>query len=207
MKKIILIGRSCSGKGRLLENLQKLGMGFDVISPGDIFRTEKAKNSEIWKRVKKYIDAGQNAPDDLTNHLVAKRLQHEHPGHLQFLDGFPRTMKQIKVLFKVPANYMVVHVDTPETVCRKRYKERNRHDDHHRAFERKMRTFREETIPVLRFLKGAFGVVEIDGQHTDHEYAKVVNYCGLEDHICHTKADISVIEEFRLWQLHHPGDE
>lgn len=207
MKKIILIGRTCSGKGRLLENLLNLGMKFDVISPGEIFREEKRKKTELWKRVEMCIENGFNAPDDVTNEIILNRLVQEHPGIPQFLDGFPRSLNQVSTLFKVPANYQVVHVDTPEEVCRKRFSERGRHDDHPDAFENKMKVYREEVLPTLRFLREAFGIVEVDGTQTDHQYAKVVNYCGLQDYICPSKADHSVLDEFALWQLHHPDEK
>jgi adenylate kinase len=204
LKKIILIGRTCSGKGRLLDNLLKLGMKFDVISPGDIFRKEKKIKSSLWKEVEACIEKGFNAPDDITNEIVGKHLKREHSGIPQFLDGFPRSVSQVRVLFQVPANYMVVHVDTPESVCRARFVERGRHDDHLEAFENKMKVFREQVKPALKVLREAFGVVEIDGRQTDHQYAKVVNYCRLEEHICPSKANQSVLDEYALWSMHHP---
>jgi len=207
LKKIILIGRTCSGKGRLLRNLLNLGMHFDVISPGEIFREEKEKNSSLWREVESYIDRGLNAPDEITNEIIGKRLGLEHPGTPQFLDGFPRSLQQVKVLFKVPANYFVVHVDTSEEVCRKRFKGRGRHDDHDKAFENKMKVFKDQVMPALRFLREAFGIIELDGTQTDHQYAKVIKYCGLQDSICPSRADHSVLDEYALWQLHHPGDE
>jgi adenylate kinase len=204
LKKIILIGRTCSGKGRLLDNLLKLGMKFDVISPGGIFRKEKEKNSPLWQEVESYIEKGLNAPDEITNEIVGKYLRHEHPGIPQFLDGFPRSIAQVKVLFQVPANYMVVHVDTPESVCRARFRERGRHDDHDLAFENKMKVFSGHVKPALKILREAFGVIEIDGRQTDHQYAKVVNYCGLEEYICPSRAVQSVLDEYALWSMHHP---
>lgn len=182
-------------------------MKFDVISPGAIFREEKEKKSLLWKKVQKYIDKGLNAPDDLTSEIVGGRLRHEHVGIPQFLDGFPRSLEQVQVLFKVPANYYVVHVDTPEKVCRQRFKERKRHDDHEEAFENKMKVFREQVMPALRFLREAFGVIEVDGTQTDHQYAKIIKYCGLEDYICPSRADKSVLDEYALWQLHHPDEK
>jgi adenylate kinase len=206
LKKIILIGRTCSGKGRLLDNLLKLGMRFDVISPGEIFRQEKAKNSPLWRKVESYIENGLNAPDDLTNQIIEKRLRKEHVGIPQFLDGFPRSLPQVQVLFKVPANYFVIHVDTPEEVCRQRFQERKRHDDHEEAFENKMKVFMVQVMPALRFLREAFGVIEIDGTQTDHQYAKIIKYCGLEDYVCPSRADHAVLDEYALWQMHHPDE-
>lgn len=181
-------------------------MEFDVISPGAIFRDEKEKNSSLWQQVESYIEKGLNAPDDLTNEIIEQRLRKEHVGIPQFLDGFPRSLPQVQVLFKVPANYFVVHVDTPEEVCRDRFKERQRHDDHPEAFENKMKVFKEQVMPALRFLREAFGVIEVDGTQTDHQYAKIIKYCGLEDHICPSRADHAVLDEYVLWQMHHPDE-
>ncbi len=181
-------------------------MEFDVISPGDIFRQEKEKKTSLWEQVESYIERGFNAPDDLTNEIIEQRLREEHVGIPQFLDGFPRSLPQVQVLFKVPANYFVVHVDTPEEVCRVRFKERQRHDDHEEAFENKMNVFKDKVMPALRFLREAFGVIEVDGTQTDHQYAKVVNMCGLEEHICPTRADYSVLDEYAAWRLHHPDE-
>lgn len=206
LKKIILVGRTCSGKGRLLENFLNLGMHFDVISPGAIYREEKEKNSPLWQEVESFIEKGLNAPNEITNRIIGERLKQEHPGIPQFLDGFPRSVAQVKVLFQVPANYFVVHVDTPEEVCRARFKERGRHDDHEIAFENKMVVFKEQVIPALKVLREAFGIIEVDGTQTDHQYAKVINMCGLEENICPTRANHSVLDEYALWRLHHPDD-
>jgi adenylate kinase len=178
-------------------------MDFDVISPGAIFRAEKEKDTKLWQAVKSYVDKGKNAPDDLTNEIVVNRLRHEH-GRPQFIDGYPRSVGQVKALIQVPADYYVVHVDTPEDVCRTRALSdmRKRHDDNLEAFENKMKEYREKVLPALKVLRGMFGVVEVDGTKTDHQYAKVVKYCQLEGNICHTRAKPQVLAEYELWAKH-----
>ena len=91
---IILFGAPGVGKGTIAQQLQAQGLGKQV-STGDLFRKEISLNSEVSKVARKYIDVGQLVPDDITLKIVENEIA--NGGNL-LLDGYPRTVKQVKDL-------------------------------------------------------------------------------------------------------------
>ena len=68
------------------------------LSSGDIFRAEKASDSELGARLAKYMDAGELVPDDVVVEMMTKAIT-QVDGSLM-LDGFPRTVAQAEALDK-----------------------------------------------------------------------------------------------------------
>ena len=74
-------------------------LGITHISTGDLFRGLD-KNSELGKRVKAIMDAGELVPDDVTMEILAARLEQPDVDGGVLLDGFPRTTNQAEELSK-----------------------------------------------------------------------------------------------------------
>ena len=64
------------------------------ISTGDILRGEVADGSDLGKKAKAFMDAGDLVPDDLILEMVKVRLAKDDCGKGFILDGFPRTIPQ-----------------------------------------------------------------------------------------------------------------
>lgn len=94
-QQLILLGAPGSGKGtqaaRLVEKF-----GFNHISTGDLLRGEIAKESELGKRVKAVIDAGDLVNDQLVLELL--KANTDLTGSAYIFDGFPRNIDQAKLL-------------------------------------------------------------------------------------------------------------
>lgn len=92
------LGAPGSGKGTLAK-LCSEELGFEVLSTGDLCRDHVKLNTELGKRLKKILDAGQLVPDDLMGKMVKgwlfKRISLKNP---IVFDGFPRTVGQAKFL-------------------------------------------------------------------------------------------------------------
>lgn len=87
------MGGPGAGKGtqaRLLE--QRLGI--PQISSGDLFRENFKMLTELGKQAKRYTDAGELVPDELTVQMVKERLTRPDCSQGALLDGFPRTIPQ-----------------------------------------------------------------------------------------------------------------
>ena len=70
-----------------------------AISTGDIFRANvSAGHAPRASRRKRYMDAGEYVPDEITNLMVRNRIDEPDavPGFL--LDGYPRTLAQVEEL-------------------------------------------------------------------------------------------------------------
>ena len=97
--KLVLIGAPAAGKGtqaaRLVEHYS-----IAHISTGDMLREEVAKETELGKEAKTYMDKGLLVPDELTVKILLDRVAKEDCKNGYVLDGFPRTIPQAEVLDK-----------------------------------------------------------------------------------------------------------
>src|SRR5205823_12080901 len=93
--RIVLLGPPGAGKGT---QAARLAQRFDVrhIATGDIFRLNLQEETELGLLAKKYMEAGELVPDDVTTQMVAQALAEFPTGYI--LDGFPRTIAQAEAL-------------------------------------------------------------------------------------------------------------
>lgn len=95
--KIIMLGAPGAGKGTQAKMIAK-EYGIPHISTGDIFRANIKEGTELGKEAKKYMDAGQLVPDELTVKILLDRVAKDDCKNGYVLDGFPRTIPQAEVL-------------------------------------------------------------------------------------------------------------
>ena len=91
--KIIMLGAPGAGKGTQAKRIADR-YGIPHISTGDIFRANIKAGTELGKKAKAYMDAGQLVPDELTVGLLMDRVAKEDCVNGYVLDGFPRTIAQ-----------------------------------------------------------------------------------------------------------------
>jgi adenylate kinase len=95
--RLVLVGPPGAGKGT---QAQFIASHFAVpkISTGDIFRTNVSDGTDLGLEARKYMDAGDLVPDEVTIGMVKDRLSHDDTSEGFLLDGFPRTVQQAVVL-------------------------------------------------------------------------------------------------------------
>jgi adenylate kinase len=95
--RLVLVGPPGAGKGT---QAQFIASHFAVpkISTGDIFRANVSEGTELGLEAKKYMDAGDLVPDEVTIGMVEDRLSQDDATEGFLLDGFPRTVHQAEVL-------------------------------------------------------------------------------------------------------------
>ena len=100
--RLVMVGPPGAGKGT---QAQFIASHFSVpkISTGDIFRANVSEGTDLGIEAKKYMDAGDLVPDEVTIAMVKDRLTHDDTTEGFLLDGFPRTVHQAEVLDKVLA--------------------------------------------------------------------------------------------------------
>lgn len=97
--KIIMLGAPGAGKGtqaKLIADRYQI----PHVSTGDIFRANIKNGTELGKKAKTYMDAGQLVPDELTVDLLIDRISQPDCANGYVLDGFPRTIPQAECLEK-----------------------------------------------------------------------------------------------------------
>ena len=95
--KIIMLGAPGAGKGTQAKKIADL-CNIPHISTGDIFRANIKERTELGKKAKSYMDAGELVPDELVCDLVVDRIQQDDCTKGYILDGFPRTIPQAEAL-------------------------------------------------------------------------------------------------------------
>ena len=146
--------------------------GVPAISTGDIFRANVTQGTALGVEAKRYMDAGEYVPDEVTNHMVRNRIDEDDaaPGFL--LDGYPRTLAQVTELdgmigftgHRLDA-VVVLTVDSEELVQRllQRAQTDGRADDTEDVIRRRQEVYLEQTEPLIGVYRERGLLVEVDG--------------------------------------------
>jgi adenylate kinase len=116
---IVLLGAPGAGKGTQAARIVQ-EFALPHVSTGDIFRKAVADGTPLGLEAKRYMDAGELVPDEVTIGIVKERLT-QHDCEAGFiLDGFPRTVPQADALGTALASMgraldAVVLVDVPSS--------------------------------------------------------------------------------------------
>jgi adenylate kinase len=171
LTRLLIVGPPGAGKGTQAALLSQL-FNIPTISTGDIFRANIAGETELGKQVKAIVDAGDYVPDELTNALVRDRLSEADADGGFLLDGYPRTVDQVRYLEDLLASHghqldAVVRLiaDTEAVVerLRKRALELGRTDDTEDAIRHRQDVYRRETEPLLAVFREKGLLIEVDG--------------------------------------------
>ena len=122
--KIIMLGAPGAGKGTQAKMIAAK-YGIPHISTGDIFRSNIKNGTELGKKAKAFMDAGQLVPDELTVELVLDRIKAKDCVNGYVLDGFPRTIPQATALDSALNDRgekieFAINVDVPDEAIIKR---------------------------------------------------------------------------------------
>lgn len=171
MVRMLLVGPPGAGKGTqavLLSN----AFSIPAISTGDIFRANVRDETPLGVEAKGFMDRGEYVPDTLTNALVADRLAHADCEHGFLLDGYPRTLDQVRALDEVLAaqgNQLDAVVELtvdPDIVIdriRARATEQGRTDDTEDVMRNRLELYARETAPLIQVYGGRKILISVDG--------------------------------------------
>ncbi len=97
---LVFLGLPGAGKGTQAALLAEK-YNIPHISTGDMFREAVKQQTELGKKAKEYMDAGELVPDQVTIGIVRERLAQDDCRRGFILDGFPRTIAQAEALEEV----------------------------------------------------------------------------------------------------------
>lgn len=98
--RIVMLGAPGSGKGTQAKMLEA-EFGFPQISTGDLLRRAVADGTELGKRAKAAMDAGELVSDDIVLGMITERVEQPDAARGFILDGYPRNRQQAEDLERV----------------------------------------------------------------------------------------------------------
>jgi adenylate kinase len=95
--RIVFLGAPGSGKGTQAQRLMP-DRGIVQISTGDLLRDAVARGTDLGKRAKAAMDAGELVSDEIVLGMIRQRLEQPDAAPGFVLDGFPRNLAQAGAL-------------------------------------------------------------------------------------------------------------
>ena len=179
--RVVLLGPPGAGKGtQALKLAEKLEI--PQISTGELFRRNIDKGTKLGLEAKRYLDAGDLVPSDLTNQLVDDRLNDPDTVDGFILDGYPRSLEQAKALHEMLERRgtdidAVVEFRVTQDELLQRLKARGRADDTDDVILNRMKVYRDETAPLLEYYRDELKTVDAVGA-VDEVFARALQALG-----------------------------
>jgi adenylate kinase len=94
---LVLLGPVGAGKGTQARRIATK-YGVPHIASGDLLRAHRARDTELGREAKNYMDRGALVPDNLVITMIVDRMRQPDAHNGVLLDGFPRTLAQAQAL-------------------------------------------------------------------------------------------------------------
>ena len=168
----ILLGPPGAGKGTQAKLLAE-HLGIPHVSTGDLLRTAVAEGTELGKKAKQYMEAGELVPDDLILGMVREELVEGEAQNGCILDGYPRNPTQAESLGGMLSEIgqsitgvinLLVSDDLLVERIAGRAADEGRTDDTEETVRNRLKVYQEQTEPLVQYY-GQRGVLQIvDGE-------------------------------------------
>lgn len=175
--RLILLGPPGAGKGTQAQRLVDKH-GIPQLSTGDMLRAAVKAGTEVGKRAKAVMDAGQLVSDEIVNQIVSDRIDEPDAAKGFILDGYPRTVPQAEALTRILASKgqkldAVIELKVDESALLQRMEKRVaetvasggqvRADDNPESFRKRLNEYREKTAPLSAYYAGTGQLKTVDG--------------------------------------------
>jgi adenylate kinase len=179
--RVVLLGPPGAGKGTQAEKLAEK-LEIPHLSTGELFRHNISTGTKLGLEAKRYLDAGDLVPSELTNELVDDRLTNPDTNDGFILDGYPRSVDQAQALHDMLERRgtrldAVVEFRVSEDVLLERLRARGRTDDTDEVILNRMKVYRDETAPLIEYYSSELRTVDAVGA-VDEVFARALRALG-----------------------------
>ena len=167
---IFVLGGPGSGKGTQCEMIAHTFPCLHI-SAGEVLREESADPcSKLGSTISSYIEEGKIVPIDITVPLLLRKMEQSYYQTF-IIDGFPRSLDNWNGWERLVGNRSsvlgVMYFDCPEEVLRARLYSRGRSDDKKATIQKRLDTFRSQTLPIIRTFENKGLLWRINGDQPE----------------------------------------
>lgn len=181
--RLILLGPPGAGKGTQAQRIVEKH-GIPQLSTGDMLRAAVSAGTDVGKRAKAVMDAGELVSDDIVNAIVSERIDQSDCANGFILDGYPRTLQQADAVEAMMREKGIVLdavvelvVDDKALVGRiiKRAEEAAaagqpvRKDDNAEVFDERLREYYKKTAALIGYYHAKGKLHPVDGMQSIDE--------------------------------------
>ncbi len=187
--RLLIMGPPGAGKGTQAKRIAE-HYRIPAISTGDIFRAMKHADTPLARQVRAIMESGGYVSDEITNEIVKDRLAQSDCAAGFLLDGYPRTLQQVRTLdddlaeTDRPLDAVIsLLAEIDEVVARllKRAEIDGRSDDNEETVRVRLQVYAEQTEPLLEVYRQRGLLVEVDGLGPIDEVSERV-FAALDAH-------------------------
>jgi adenylate kinase len=176
---LLVLGPQGAGKGTQAKRISA-EYGIPHVSTGDMFRALD-EGTELGRKVKAIMDAGELVPDDVTIGMIQDRLTQPDAQNGFVLDGFPRNLAQANALDAMLSGIgrgldAILFFNVPDEVglerALKRAEQEGRSDDTPEVIAKRLAVYHSETEPIVEHYRATGKLVPL---HAERSIAEVWN--------------------------------
>ena len=163
MMRVIMLGGPGSGKSTYSKFITK---HFQIphVYTGDMMRSLAQQDTDIGKKVKSALDKGDYVDTKIVLDTLEARLQRKDTKRGYVLDGFPRSMQQVREMERRNIGYdHVVFLDVAEDEVVRRLTSRGRADDKPEIIKNRIAVYKRETMPVIKHFENKMLNIRVEG--------------------------------------------
>ena len=163
MMRVIMLGGPGSGKSTYSKFITK---HFQIphVYTGDMMRSLAQQDTDIGKKVKSALDKGDYVDTKIVLDTLEARLQRKDTKRGYVLDGFHRSMQQVREMERRNIGYEhVVFLDVAEDEVVRRLTSRGRADDKPDIIKNRIAVYKRETMPVIKHFENKMLNIRVEG--------------------------------------------
>ena len=161
--RIIMLGGPGSGKSTYSKFLTKEFL-IPHVYTGDMMRDLAKQDTPTGRKVRSALDKGDYVDTKIVLDTLQKRLSRKDTERGYVLDGFPRSMEQVRAMDKnnIEHNF-IINLQVSEQEVIKRLTARGRADDKPEIIKNRIKVYHRETAPLLYYYKDEIINIKAEG--------------------------------------------